>query len=129
MLEKILGVPRINRLRIIQLLEADLNQVLRSAFTGNISRIAQHTPEIISKHQYGRSHQTCLTPVLNKLLMVQLLIKKKTNVIVFDNDAKRCYGHIVSGIAIAALHRIGYSRNSVRMLGLLWAQLEHHVAT
>jgi hypothetical protein len=27
------------------------------------------------------------------------------------------------------LRRIGYSKNSVRMLGLLWAQLEHHVAT
>jgi hypothetical protein len=36
--------------------------------------------------------------------------------------------HIVSGIALAALRRIGYSKNSVRMLGLLWAQLEHHVA-
>jgi hypothetical protein len=32
MLEKIPGVHRINKLRIIQLLEADLNQVLRSAF-------------------------------------------------------------------------------------------------
>jgi hypothetical protein len=32
MLEKIPGVPRINKLRTIQLLEADLNQVLQSAF-------------------------------------------------------------------------------------------------
>jgi hypothetical protein len=67
--------------------------------------------------------------ILNKLLTVQLLIQKKTNGIVFDNDAKGCYDCIVSGIALAALRRIVYSKNSVRMLGLLWAQLEHHVAT
>jgi hypothetical protein len=71
----------------------------------------------------------CLTPVLNKLLTVQLLIKNKTNGIVFDNDAKGCYDRIVSGIALSALRRIGYSKNSVRMLGLLWSQLGHHVAT
>jgi hypothetical protein len=88
MMEKIPGVPRINKLRIIQLLEANLNQVLQSAFARNIRKLAQETPGIISEHQYGRSHQTCLTPVLNKLLTVQLLIQKKTNGIVFDNDAK-----------------------------------------
>jgi hypothetical protein len=66
---------------------------------------------------------------MNKLLTVQLLIQKKTNRIVFDSDAKGCYDRIVSGIALAVLRRIGYSKNSVRMLGLLWAQLEHHVAT
>jgi hypothetical protein len=52
------------------LLEADLNQVLRSAFARNISKLAQETPGIIIEHQYGRSHQMCLTPVLNKLLAV-----------------------------------------------------------
>jgi hypothetical protein len=103
MLEKIPGVPRINKLRIIQLIEADLNQVLRSAFALNISKLAQDTPGIIIEHQYGRSHQTCLTPVLNKFLTVQLLIQKKTNGIVFDNDAMECYDRIVSGIALAAL--------------------------
>jgi hypothetical protein len=51
MLEKILWVPRINKLRIIQLFEADLNRVLRSAFARNISKLAQETPGIISEHQ------------------------------------------------------------------------------
>jgi hypothetical protein len=88
MLEKIPSGPRINKLRIIQLLEADLNQVLRSAFARNISKLAQETPGIISEHQYGRSHQTYIKPVLNKLLTVQILIQKKTNWIVFDNNAK-----------------------------------------
>jgi hypothetical protein len=52
MLEKIPGLPRINKLRIIQLLKADMNQVLRSAFARNISKFAQETPGIIGEHHY-----------------------------------------------------------------------------
>jgi hypothetical protein len=39
------------------------------------------------------------------------------------------YDRSISGIVIAALRCIGYSKNSVIMLGLLWAELEHHVCT
>jgi hypothetical protein len=74
MLEKILGVVRSNKLRIIQLLEADLNQVLRIAFSRNISKLAKNNKGIISHQQYGRARATCMTPVLNKLLTFQLLI-------------------------------------------------------
>jgi hypothetical protein len=70
-----------------------------------------------------------MAPVLNKLMTVQLLIQNQTAGIVFDNDTKGCYNHIISRIVLATLHRIGYSKNSVKMLGLLWAELEHHVCT
>jgi hypothetical protein len=76
-----------------------------------------------------RAHKTCMTPVLNKLLTIQILIQKKLEGILFNNDAKGCYDRIISGTALACLKRIGYSSNSVRMLGLLWAQLEQHIAT
>jgi hypothetical protein len=62
-------------------------------------------------------------------LTIQLLIQKKVNGIVFDNDAKGCYERIISGISLATLRRLGYSRNSVRMLGLLWAQMQNHICT
>jgi hypothetical protein len=129
MLENIPGVPRSKKLRIIKLLEADLNQVLRIAFARNISRLAKEHSGIISEHQYRRANKTCLPPVLNKLLTVQLPIQKKTQGIVFDNYAKGCYDRIISGIALECLKRIGYSHKSVRMLGLRWSQLEHHVCT
>jgi hypothetical protein len=129
MLEKIPGVVRSNKLRIIQLLEADLNQVLRISFSRNIAKLANKNKRIISDHQHGRAHATCMTPVLNKLLIVQLLIQKRTEGIVFDNDAKGCYYRIISGVALASLRRLGYSKESVKMLGLLWAQIEHHVCT
>jgi hypothetical protein len=113
----------------IQLLEADLNQVLRIAFARNITRIAKNHEGVISKHQYVGSHKTYIPPVLNKLLTIQLLIQKKTNRIVSDNDAKGCYDRIVSGILLATLRRLGYSKESVWMLGRLWAQIQHHICT
>jgi hypothetical protein len=129
MLEKVPGIPRSDKLRIIKFLEADLNQVLRIAFARNITRLAKDHEGIIWEHQYGRAHKTCMTPVLNKLLTIQILIQNKVEGIVFDNDAKGCYTRIISGISLTCLKRIGYSSNSVWMLGLLWAQLEHHIAT
>jgi hypothetical protein len=50
MLENFSGDARINKLRIIKLLKADLNQVLRSAFTIHISKLSQGTPGIVSEH-------------------------------------------------------------------------------
>jgi hypothetical protein len=128
-IEKVTGVPRSDKLRIIQLLEADLNQLLRIAFARNITRLAKDHEGIISEHQYGRAHKTCMTPVINKLLKIKILIQKKVERIVFNNDTKGCYDRIISGIALTCLKRIGYLSNSVRMIGLLWAQLEHHIAT
>jgi hypothetical protein len=88
MLETIPGVSRSDKLRIIQLLEAGLNQVLHVAFARNITKMAKQHDGIIIEHQYGRAHKTCMTPVLNNLLTVQLLIQKRTSGIIFDNDAK-----------------------------------------
>jgi hypothetical protein len=122
MLEKIPGGQRINKLRTIQLLEADLNQVLGSSFARNVSKLAQETPGIISEHKYGKSHQTRLFLNLNKLLEVQLLIQNKTNGIVFDNDTKGCYDRFVSEIALTALRQIGYSKDFIRMTGILWSE-------
>jgi hypothetical protein len=129
MLEKIPGVARTNKLRIIQLLEADMNQVLRIAFARNITKLARDNEGVISNHQYGRSYKTCISPILNKLLKTQLLIWKKVNGTVFDNDAKGFYDMITSGVSLATLWLLGYSRNSVRMLGLLWAPMQHHIFT
>jgi hypothetical protein len=120
---------RTNKLRIIQLLEADLNQVLPSAFAMNIIKLAQDKDGIISEHQYGRSHRTCISPILNKLLTIHILVQKRTNGIVFDNDAKGCYDRIISGIDLLSIRRLGYSKNLVKMLGKLWEQLEHHIST
>jgi hypothetical protein len=128
MLEKIPGIARSNKLRIIQLLEADLNQVLRATFARNVTKLAQN-------HKMGNTRSSvwtvlleCISPILNKPITIQILFQKRTNQIVFDNDAKGCYNRIIRGIFLASVRRLGYSKNSVRMLGKLWEQLEHHIS-
>jgi hypothetical protein len=101
MLEKVPGISGSDKLRIIQLLEADPNQVLRIEFTRNIRRLTKEHEGIISENQYGRAHKMCMTPVLNKLLTIQLSIQKKVEGSVFDNDAKWFYARIISGIVLA----------------------------
>jgi hypothetical protein len=51
MMVKIPGVAITNKLIIIQLLEADLNQVLRAAFVRNITKLAHNHDGYISEHQ------------------------------------------------------------------------------
>jgi hypothetical protein len=57
------------------------------------------------------------------------LIQKKTYSNVFENDAKGCYDQIISGIALLSIRRLGYSKNSVKTLGKILEQLEHHIST
>jgi hypothetical protein len=58
MLEKIPGIARTNKLRIMQLLEVDLNQVLRAAFARNISKLAHNHEGFISEHHYGQARSS-----------------------------------------------------------------------
>jgi hypothetical protein len=72
MLEKIPGIARSTKLRIIKLIEADLNQVLRASFVRNVTKLAQNHKGLIIDHQYGCLHWTCISPILNKLLTIQI---------------------------------------------------------
>jgi hypothetical protein len=63
MLKNVTSVVHTNKLQIIQLLEADLNQVLRSAFSRNISKLALGHDGTMSEHQYGISHRTCISHI------------------------------------------------------------------
>jgi hypothetical protein len=50
-----------------------------------------------------------MPPVLNKLMTVQLLIQKRTEGKLFDNDNKRYNNRIIYGVALSSLCRLGYS--------------------
>jgi hypothetical protein len=87
MLEKLPGISRSDKLKSIQLLEADLNQVLRISFAIKRTRLTKDHEGIISEHQYGRARKKCMTSVINNLLTIQILIQKKLEGIMMPKGA------------------------------------------
>jgi hypothetical protein len=85
-----------------------------------------------------KTKETCITPMLNKLLKIQLLIQKKVEGIVFDNDAKGCYDRITIGMYGSGLFETDWIFKELSSHGLgqggcaspiLWALLSQLLLT
>ena len=78
------------RLRTIQLVEADLNMVLTIIFG---RRLVHHADAkgFLPKSQFGsRPGVACISAVLIKTLTFDLLRQLRQDACVFNNDAKGC---------------------------------------
>jgi hypothetical protein len=65
MLEKIPGMVISDKLHIIQLLEADMSQVMCIAFARNITKLAKKHVGIVSAHQYSCPKKIADGPTAN----------------------------------------------------------------
>ena len=70
MLEKTTGIPRIHRLRIIQIIEADLNQCLLLLFTKPMVDNAENF-SLLHPSQCSTRNQNCTSAVLSKVINLE----------------------------------------------------------
>lgn len=129
MLEKSIGDPKIQRLRIITLQESDFNQCNRLA----ISRPLMHKLEdlgLISNMQYGsRPNKLCKSATLNKQLTFEILRYKKETVVFIENDAVGCYDRIVNQLVLLMLRKLGVTQSALQSLAQTWEHTIHHIKT
>ena len=88
------GMPKLERLRVIELFEADYNFVLRIVLGRRSVWIAQKY-EIYMPAQRAQPGNLCIAAALNKLLSYDLMRQIKKLAASFDNNAKGCYDKIV----------------------------------
>mmetsp|Transcript_5783 Transcript_5783/g.8516 ORF Transcript_5783/g.8516 Transcript_5783/m.8516 type:complete len:216 (+) Transcript_5783:520-1167(+) len=80
----------INNLRIIQLLEADLNFMLGSVWSKQLNRAAARA-DLFNTSQYTLPGKTCNSAVLKKVLFFDLLRQTQQAGSIVDFDAKAAY--------------------------------------
>jgi hypothetical protein len=103
MLEKTVGSPQIDKLRVIQTMEADLNMALRIIFGRRLISMAESKGNISATQWGSRSNRSSTDCVFLKRLSYDgLKITRKAS-IVFNNDAKAAFDRMVPSVGGMAL--------------------------
>jgi hypothetical protein len=125
MIEKEPGNPRIHRLRVIHLYEADYNLILGVFWARKLVPTAEKQrlfhPSCYCRHPAGLSP---VDPVFLEELQVSISYLSRTNQVTFHNDATSCYDRIIIALANLAARRFG-----MRLHGSMLAEMRYHVST
>jgi len=139
MLCKIPGSYDLEKLRVIQLIEANLN-ILRSASTYIYLRLvwgkrlvhnALHH-DLFLEEQFGNhtgvqgSCAALLKTISSDLILIRLL---RTNATIFNNSAKACYDRIISGFSQLCCQSLGLPTKAAEFMLQFLLAVEYHVRT
>ena len=129
MIKKEPGNPRIHRLRVIHLYEADYNLVLGVLWARKLVPLAEKQ-RLFNKGCYGgRPGLSAVDPVLLEELQVSIAYLSRTNQVTFHNDATSCYDRIIIALANLVARRFGMPVEIARLHGCTLEQMRYHVST
>jgi hypothetical protein len=114
LIEKDPGEPRLHRLRIIHLFEADYNLILKLLCGSRLVRTGEKLKQL-NNNQHGSCHdRQGLDPVHLHLISMDLCRILKLDMASFDNDASTCYDRIIVSPGMLAARRLGMPENAIR---------------
>ena len=115
MIEKDAGNPRIHRLRIIHLFEADFNFFLKIQWGHRLLRRAVEL-DLLHDSQHGSTPgKTTMDPIMLNQLTADLCRILKHDLARFDNDASACYDRIIVALGMLAARRCGMPHNAIKL--------------
>ncbi len=129
MIEKEPGNPKIHRLRVIHLYEADYNLLLAIFWARKLVHSAEDSGAFNQNCYGGRPGMSAIEPVFLEELQVSLAYLSRTNQVVFHNDATSCYDRIVIALANLIARRYGMSEELCAIHGETLAKMKYFVST
>ena len=107
MLEKEPGNPLITKIRVIQLLEADMNFAFRLLWGKRLVHHALAQNALTPLNFRGRPGYRVHSALLLKTLSYDYIRYIRLNAIIFNNDAKACFDRIIPSIGLMATKQLG----------------------
>lgn len=112
MIEKQPGCPRINKLRVIHLYEADYNLLLKIIWA---RRLVWHVHDLnkLNEGQAGsRPGRNSIDVVIQKEMKYLYATLTRTGLATMDNDAKSCYDRIICNLAMIVSQFYGITKEA-----------------
>ena len=125
MIEKDPGDPKIHRLRVIHLFEADLNLIFGIHWNRRLMwRCTQK--KTLCEDQWGsRPGKSALDVACLKALTYELSALTRTDCGTFDNDATACYDRIVPNVAMMVAKHYGMPSKGTRFMTTFLHEAEY----
>ena len=105
MLEKGRG-PAKENLRVIQLLEADLNWLLRFLWGKKLDRHAAQDG-VYNEAQFASPGKLCRSAILNKVLFFDILRQNRHYGALIDNDATAAFDRVLPALCVVTCKQLG----------------------
>jgi hypothetical protein len=129
MIEKLPGTPKINKLRVIHLYEADYNAFNKMIWQRGIVWEA-HRQHTLNPGQSGsRPNHSCIDVVISKDQKYTYSSLTRTPMATMDNDAKSCYDRIVATIALLVSHKFGVPETFCKTVGETLRTMQFSIRT
>ena len=128
MIEKDPGSPKIHRLRVIHIYEADYNLILAHHWR----KLLQHASDnnLLNPSQYGsQPGKEAYTPVLIDIAQYEICKTSGNPMIKFDNDATSCYDRIHCFLANVVSQKYGINKAVCMVQGTTLEEAKYHLKT
>jgi hypothetical protein len=129
LIEKIPGLPLLGKLRVIHIIESDINLLMGIAWGRKLMWQGEDLHVFGEEQSGGRKGKRCQDVLLFKHLVYSILRLSKSNGSTFDNDAKSCYDRIVMLGASLMAQRIGMDKEVVELFLTMLEEVKYHAKT
>jgi hypothetical protein len=129
MLEKEKGSPKLHRLRVIHLLEADLNLLVKIIIA---RRFVWHCEDhkAFGEAQAGsRPGRSSIDIVLQKELTYDLCLRTLINLGMMENDASACFDRMIPSLVMLSLRAYGVPEEIVILIGKTLEKMRYKIKT
>ena len=128
-IEKSPGNPRLDKIRIIHLLEADANRLLGMQWNRRLSRHAEAYNALHPEQWGNRPGKSAIDTALLKTCTYHLFHLTRTGGGTFDNDATACYDRIVMSLAILRGRQLGLPKQAASLLDDFLTKANYYIRT
>ena len=116
MIKKNKGCVRIDKLQVIQLLEADLNMALQIIFGRRLIHRAEDRGTLPSSQWGSRPNRLSTDAILINRLLYDGLALLCHSAVIFNNDCKATFDRMIPSVGGIVLRRLGARKNAVSTL-------------
>jgi hypothetical protein len=120
---------KINRLRVIHKLDAELNLIRREFVTRRIMKNMEKHNKMANEQYGGRSGRCAIDVVLLKEFTIGIFHLKRCNAAIIDCDAKACYDRILPALIALVYFQAGLALHICTLFARTLKMMKYYMVT